>query len=237
MGILFFILGLVVGSFLNCVIYRMERSQGFLFGRSFCPHCKKELSFFDLIPILSFLILRGRCRYCQKKISPQYPLVELSTGILFFLAYFKFFHQSLFFTLFYLLLFSFFVLIFVFDLQHYAIPDPILFPPIFFSAIYKASRFSFQEIIEFFLPFLPSLFFLFFILLSKETWFGWGDFWFSILMAEVLDFKLLLLALFVAFLLGGVISIFLLILKKRGLKSRLPFCPFLILGTLFAILK
>lgn len=91
--------GLTVGSFLNCIIYRIEidsprpntlgrgsrSAQSFLSGRSFCPNCKHILNWQDLIPIFSFLILKGRCRYCQKKISWQYPIVEISTGLIFLL--------------------------------------------------------------------------------------------------------------------------------------------------------
>ena len=76
-----FIFGLVIGSFLNCLIYRLENGQSFLIGRSFCPRCKHILAFWDLIPVLSFLILKGKCRYCHQKISLQYPFVEISTGI------------------------------------------------------------------------------------------------------------------------------------------------------------
>ena len=78
-----FISGLFIGSFLNCVIYRLEKKESFLTGRSYCPKCKHKLSWQDLIPLLSFLELRGRCRYCKGKISWQYPLVELATAILF----------------------------------------------------------------------------------------------------------------------------------------------------------
>src|SRR3989344_7194452 len=96
-----FIFGLAAGSFLNCVIYRLELSEdtgsrpgkksfSFLRGRSFCPHCKHNLSWPDLIPVLSFIALRGKCRYCQKSISWQYPLVEIATGALFVLIFNQF---------------------------------------------------------------------------------------------------------------------------------------------------
>ena len=89
--LLIFIFGLLVGSFLNCLIYRLETGGSFLKGRSFCPRCKHILNWQDLIPIFSFLILKRKCRYCGKKISWQYPLVELVTAILFVLI---FFHSS-----------------------------------------------------------------------------------------------------------------------------------------------
>lgn len=91
MQIIFFLIifafGLFIGSFLNCVIYRLEQGKSFLKGRSYCPHCKHQLFWQDLIPVLSFFILRGKCRYCQKSISWQYPLVELATGIIFILCF------------------------------------------------------------------------------------------------------------------------------------------------------
>ena len=78
-----FIFGLTLGSFLNCLIYRFEVGENFLRGRSYCPHCKHILSWKDLIPVFSFIILKGKCRYCKKPISWQYPLIELTTAILF----------------------------------------------------------------------------------------------------------------------------------------------------------
>ena len=87
-----FVFGTICGSFLNCVIYRLAlpsfslKNLGGLKGRSYCPHCKHILNWRDLIPIFSFLILKGKCRYCSQKISWQYPLVELATGILFVLV-------------------------------------------------------------------------------------------------------------------------------------------------------
>src|SRR5258708_543832 len=80
-----FILGLIVGSFLNVVIFRLAKDESVIFGRSHCVNCKKELAAKDLVPLLSFVYLRGKCRYCQVKISWQYPLIELITGIIFVL--------------------------------------------------------------------------------------------------------------------------------------------------------
>ena len=80
-----FIFGLLVGSFLNSVIYRIKNNQKIVFDRSKCPHCGHTLNWFDLIPFLSFVFLKGKCRYCQKPISWQYPLVELFTALIFIL--------------------------------------------------------------------------------------------------------------------------------------------------------
>jgi len=78
-----FIFGLIIGSFLNCVIWRIYKGESFLLGKSYCPHCRHDLNVLDLIPLLSYLFLRRKCRYCGKKISIQYPLVELATALSF----------------------------------------------------------------------------------------------------------------------------------------------------------
>ncbi|PIY78427.1 MAG: prepilin peptidase, partial [Parcubacteria group bacterium CG_4_10_14_0_8_um_filter_35_7] len=82
-----FIFGLCIGSFLNAVIWRLHRKESFFKGRSYCPKCRHSLGARDLIPLLSFLLLKGKCRYCKEKISWQYPVVELATGLLFCLVY------------------------------------------------------------------------------------------------------------------------------------------------------
>ena len=87
LSLIIFIFGISCGSFLNCVIYRLKEKKSFLRGWSFCPYCHHQLGFFDLIPILSFIFLKGKCRYCGRKISWQYPLVEIATGALFVLIF------------------------------------------------------------------------------------------------------------------------------------------------------
>ena len=97
-----------MGSFLNCLVYRLHNKEDFLVKRSHCPYCQHTLSWQDLIPLVSFLLLRAKCRYCQKPISCQYLLAELATGILFVLAVMQ---QSYFL----LIAFSFLVIIFIYD--------------------------------------------------------------------------------------------------------------------------
>ncbi|HXK32331.1 MAG TPA: prepilin peptidase, partial [Candidatus Paceibacterota bacterium] len=137
-----FVFGLVIGSFLNCLIYRLETGGNFLKGRSFCPHCKHILSWQDLIPVFSFLFLKRKCRYCEKPISSQYPLVELFTGFLFVLVLnfvFKiqlFSFENILSLLFLIVISCFLIVIFVFDLKHYIIPDKVVYPAIILSIIY-----------------------------------------------------------------------------------------------------
>ena len=89
MLLIIFIVGLCVGSFLNCLIYRLRRQKTIL-GRSYCPHCKQPIALYDNIPLISFILLKGECRHCKRPIAWQYPAVELATGILFVLAYINF---------------------------------------------------------------------------------------------------------------------------------------------------
>ena len=156
--LLIFIFGLFIGSFLNCVIYRLEKGESFLKGRSYCPNCNHQLAWYDLIPLFSFVFLRGRCRYCKKRISWQYPLVELSTAILFILpafsSSFSFIHSDFLFSLtkeieigqiwpiifayvFYLFMVSFLIIIFIFDLKNFIILDKVLYSALAFSLIYR----------------------------------------------------------------------------------------------------
>ena len=243
--LLIFIFGLMVGSFLNCVIYRLETKESFLKGRSFCPHCKHILAWKDLIPIFSFLILKGRCRYCQNKISFQYPLVELSSALL-FTSIFYLFHTYI--TLyssidliFYWLISCFLLVIFVYDLKHYLIPDQVIYSGLFLTFFYQLFKiwnfgnWNFFGIWNLVLGILPSLFFLVIILISKETWLGFGDFKLSILMGLILGWPKILVALFFSFLSGAIVGSILIFLKIKKMKSQIPFAPFLVSGTFFSI--
>ncbi|MBU1045560.1 prepilin peptidase [Patescibacteria group bacterium] len=145
--LLIFIFGLIVGSFLNCAIYRLEKKESFLQGRSYCPHCKRALAWCDLVPLISFIALKRRCRYCKKPISWQYPLVELATGILFVSIFwhlslgfdlsFGFCHLDFLTILYYLLIACFLIVIFVYDLKHFIILDKVLIPAIILSIFYR----------------------------------------------------------------------------------------------------
>ena len=156
--VLFF--GLAVGSFLKCLLDRLERNEK-LNGRSNCPNCGHVLIWKDLIPIFSFLFLGGKCRYCRKKISFQYPLAEISTALIFImilnfkigiLNHFEFFNllnaiDLLF--LFYIA--SSLIVIFIYDIKFYLIPDRIIFPAIIVAIIYRIFNFilyNFSELYQ-----------------------------------------------------------------------------------------
>ena len=243
-----FLTGLAVGSFLNCVIYRLEIGGSFLKGRSFCPFCKHKLFWFDLIPVFSFLFLRAKCRYCKKPISVQYPLVELATGILFVLLWnyelgimnYKFLSfEFIIYFLFLILISSFLILIFVFDLKHYIIPDKVVLPAIIIIFIYNLQFLIFKNFSTFNRLILSGFgaagFFLLIFLLSKGRAMGGGDVKLGFLMGFLLGFPDILPALFFTFLIGAIIGIGLILTKKKKLKSEVPFGPFLVLGTYIAI--
>jgi leader peptidase (prepilin peptidase)/N-methyltransferase len=235
-----FLFGLIVGSFLNCVIYRLGEKKSFLKGRSFCPNCAHVLSWKDLIPIFSFLILRGKCRYCGKKISLQYPLIELFTGIL-FLATFYHLRDQLFslqgiFTLFYYwTILSSLIVIFVYDLKNYLIEEKIVYFSILvcliFNLIFSISEIKNKILSSLFL----GLFFLSIVLVSKEKWMGMGDAKLGALIGIFLGWPKIIPALFFSFFVGSIFGIFLIILKKKSLKSEIPFAPFLVSGTIFSL--
>jgi leader peptidase (prepilin peptidase) / N-methyltransferase len=230
-----FIFGLIIGSFLNCVIFRLEKEESFLKGRSYCPRCKKTLQAIDLIPILSFLILRGKCRYCHKKISKQYPLVELATAILFVLI-FQYFGAGFNFAglMFSLAIFCFLIVIFVYDLKHFLIPDKIIYPAIALALVYHL--FDFKNLLFSFLPSALGgfVFFLIIFLISRGKWLGFGDVKLVFLLGLFLGFPNFLVAFFLSFTIGAIIGIGLIVLERKKLKSEVPFAPFLVAGTLIA---
>jgi len=236
--VIIFLFGLTIGSFLNCVIYRLATEESFLEGRSYCPHCKHKLIWQDLIPLFSFIFLRGKCRYCQKPISWQYPLVELATGLL-FLSIFNF--Q---FSIFNLIIACFLIVIFIYDLKHYLIPDKVIYPAIAISLIFNflphqifgggSNQFSIF-IYSILSAFGAAAFFTFIVLISHEKWMGMGDVKLAFLMGLFLGFPNILVALFLAFFIGATVGLILITLGKKTLKSEIPFGPFLVSGTFLAL--
>ena len=137
-----FLLGTIIGSFLNVVIYRFNTGKTIVKGRSICMTCNRELRWYELIPLFSFLIQKGKCRRCAIKISHQYPLVEFLTGIIFVLIAHRFLSilyvslgLYLFFLIFFVFIFSLLIVISVYDLRHKIIPDKLSYLFIFFSKI------------------------------------------------------------------------------------------------------
>jgi len=237
-----FVFGLIIGSFLNAVIYRLEKKESALHGRSYCPHCQHQLSWQDLIPIVSFFMLRGKCRYCSQSISWQYPLVEICTAIIFLIIFNQFILFGIFHVLYLLVIASALIVLFVYDLKHYILPDSIVLPAIGIVLGYRALEImglgveNLSSLLGTLLAgVLASAFFLMIFLVSRGRAMGFGDVKLALLMGFLLGIPGIIAALYVAFILGGLIGVFLIITKRRKLRSAIPFGPFLIIGTFVAL--
>ncbi|HUS60072.1 MAG TPA: prepilin peptidase [Nevskiaceae bacterium] len=223
-----FIFGLCVGSFLNVVVYRLNHNLSPFRGRSVCPKCKHKLAWHDNIPLFSFILLRGKCRYCHSPISWQYPLVELAAGILTVVVY-----QLSVDLIFNLLITYVLIAIFVSDLRYMTIPDKVVYPAIFLSLVY--SLFGLHDS-KFILSGLGAAgFFLILVLITRSRGMGVGDVKLAGLMGLLLGWPRIVVALFLAFLTGSVVGVILILLGKKRFGEHIPFGPFLAGGTWVAL--
>lgn len=261
--IIFFILGLIIGSFLNVVIFRLNTRESFfesIGGRSACMSCRNQLSWYELIPVFSFLGLKGRCKNCKTKISLQYPLVEFITGLIFSLLFWKLStaggsifggQDILFFTItyvYYAVMFSLLLVIAVYDLKHKIIPDVLCFAfgILAFVGMFFFSNYGFYPHIPNILEFLSGLFiaspFAFFWLISSGRWMGLGDAKLALGIGWLLGLIGALSGLVIAFWSGAIVGITLVIISKvnrkngMGMKSEIPFAPFLVFGALLVFI-
>lgn len=226
-----FALGLTLGSFLSVVIYRMHaRKKGMLWGRSACPRCAHVLRATELVPLLSYLWQAGRCRHCGQSIGWHYPVLELSTGLM-FMAMAGSGLTPLPLYLFYGLILLF---IFFYDLLYMEIPDEVMLPSIAI-ALAGAAYGTIPLGDALMGSVLVSGFFLLQILLSKGKWLGGGDLRIGAFLGLILGWQASLVALFVSYLVGSVISVTLLVTGRLTRKSQVPFGPFLVIGTLTAL--
>ena len=241
-----FIFGTFVGSFLNVIVDRTNAKEAFLFGRSHCDYCKKQLKVIDLIPVLSFVLLNAKCRYCQKKLNIYYPITEILTGLIFTLSAIKAFNHvqisefaisDVFLILLLFYISSVLIIIFFTDMKFGLIPFwavasgivVILLIHLFFPISENSLNNYFLSAIGVFMGFL--LIFL----ITKGHGMGFGDVVYVLFMGLLLGFPLVILGLYIAFLSGALISLILVALKRKKLKGdSIPFGPFLILGTWIA---
>jgi len=243
--VIIFILGLIVGSGLNALIYRLEISnlKSFFKKRSVCPHCKHSLAWYDLVPLVSFVLLAGRCRYCKKKISWQYPLVELSTALLFaslwlnnpFIGNWKLEIGNLITFLVPYFFVSVLIVIFVIDFKHQLILDKITYPAIgiiFLANFFRPGVIWRQALLS---AVIAGLAFASIISITRGKGMGWGDVKLAFLLGLYFSFPLILVAIFLGFIFGGIVGAVLLLLKKKTLKSKIAFGPFLVLGAIITI--
>lgn len=245
-----FLLGLILGSFLNVVILRINTGAN-LKGRSKCFSCLKKLAWYDLVPLASFALIRGRCRYCRSKISIQYPIVELlSSFILVSVAYYTnpFYEMtdpflsggaSLEQIIRYVLIASFFLILLaisVYDARHKIIPDQFSLAlgivAVLLETLVMVRFFDQEKLITDLLAAIGAFSFfggLWFI--SKGTWMGFGDAKMAISLGLFLGYPMIIIGVFLAFWIGALFGIFLLLFKNYSRKAEIPFGPFLALGT------
>lgn len=246
------IFGLCVGSFLNVLIDRLPRG-GSIRGRSYCPHCRKILQWYELIPLLSFIFLKGKCRSCKKPISWQCPIIEFFTGCVFTFVFWHLFSGIKFYAgqwpdsaqwinlFFYLFFVSILIVIFAADLRYYIVPDTIIYPAIVFALLFqivsilivKHSLLGIQYSI--YSAFGAALFFLFLIFISKGRGMGFGDVKIAAFMGFLLGFPNILVALFLSFFSGAIVGSVLILAKRKKLKSKVPFGCFLAPSTFIAL--
>jgi len=229
-SILFFILGLSFGSFFNVLIYRLPKGENFINTRSHCTNCNTTLKYYDLIPIISYLSLKGKCRYCDEKISIRYPLIELLTALLFTFTYLYIgLTPYLFFTL---ILISLLIVITFIDLDHMIIPHSLTITGIIVFTIYQLA-FNQESIV----PYLFGLGFGF-LFLSIFVFFnamGGGDAMLAAMFGMFFGLEKVFVLLMISFIIGGLFSFFIILFKKKNRKDKIPFGPFLTTAALLMI--
>ncbi len=237
MTIIIFLYGLLIGSFLNVCIYRIPKGESITFPPSHCPACKKPLKWYNLIPVLSYVAQRGKCGYCKEKISLQYPIIELLNGILYLLLYIKYGFTLDFF--FYAIICSILIVIGLIDLKEMVIPDILVVYIVVTTIIYKIALYIIYEqspqLLDSILGLALSALLLMVIILLSRGGMGTGDVTLIASLGLILGIKKIFLTIFLSFILGAIISVFLLITKIKGRKDPIPFGPFIILGFLIVI--
>lgn len=242
------LLGVSVGSFLNVVIYRVPKEISIFKGRSMCTNCNQTISAKDLIPVISYILLGGKCRHCKAKISPKYPLIEGLTAFLFFFIYLKYGTSVEFFA--FAFLTSILVAVFFIDLEHMIIPDGLvitgLLGGVFILIFHLLVGFSYYgENVQWYYPvmgFLVNPIILIgiaiigsFIMGGNEVM-GGGDIKIYAPIGIFLGWKMALFSLFVSFFLGGAISAILLLFRKKRKENYIPFGPFIVIAVYLTIL-
>ena len=236
--ILIFILGLIVGSFSNVCIYRIPRNESIIYPASHCPKCRSNISPKDNIPLLSFILLKGRCRNCKSKISIQYPIVELLTGLTYLIIYLIYGLSIQ--TLIYIILSSALIIIAFIDLNEQIVPDVISLPGIVIGFI-----------LSFFVPYISFInsglgvvvgggiilvIGLAGSVIFKKEAMGGGDVKLAAMIGAFLGWKYILISLFLGFFLGALIGIILIMSKIKSREDVVPFGPFIILGSFITLL-
>lgn len=234
MSLFVFILGLCVGSFINCLIYRLneKNGQGLISGRSECPKCGCKLKWYENIPLVSYAYLKGKCYYCHQRISLQYPLVEISTGILFLFGYQKFGPENLIGLFFYFLFVSSLIAIFVSDLLYFTVPDEIVLSSIAITFLRTLIIGNHSMIVS---GLGAAIFFQLIVFLTRYQGMGMGDVKLAALIGLFLGYPKIIVALYLSFLTGAVTGVILIFSGKKRLGEHVPFGPFLTTATIISV--
>jgi leader peptidase (prepilin peptidase)/N-methyltransferase len=234
LNIFAFIVGAAIGSFLNVCIFRIPAESSIIKPSSQCPSCHHPIRFYDNIPIISFILLRARCRDCGEKISWRYPLIELITALLTLLLFMKF-GLTLNFLVFFIFTAVLIVISFI-DLDHQIIPDILSLPgiPIFFLAAVFIVKVPWHEALIGLLVgggvlFLIALIYEF---ITKREGMGGGDIKLLAMIGGFLGWKSLIFVLLFSSLAGAIVGITAMVIKKQDMKYAVPFGPFLSLAAI-----
>lgn len=227
-----FFLGLIVGSFANVCIYRIPRGESIAYPASHCTACGTSLKAVDLVPVLSYLFLRGSCRYCKSAVSVQYPLIELLCGAIFVLLFREFSLSFLFIK--YSIISCTLLVVALIDLKTQEIPDGLLI----FGAIAAVLFISVDKAV----PIRSALmgaglgFGIFLAIALLSNGMGGGDIKLMALIGLAVGWKQVLLISLFSFIIGAVISLLLIALKIKGRKDFIPFAPFIFAAFMLVLL-
>ncbi len=235
---LVFVFGICIGSFLNVCIYRLPESKSIVRPGSMCPNCSTPIRFYDNIPILSYIALRGKCRYCKAAISFRYPVVEFISG-LFAVGIFLKYGIGLEAVIYYTFTAALLVITFI-DVDHQIIPDVITLPgiPLFFAASFALPKITLVESILGILIGGGSLFLVAWLyhLLTRKEGMGGGDIKLLAMMGAVIGWKGVFFTIFVASAIGTVAGLLIILKTRKTMKLAVPFGPFLAIGGIAYIL-
>ncbi len=233
MVLLYAVLGLAIGSFLNVCIDRLPERASIVSPPSHCPACGRRLAPFDLIPLLSYLFLRGRCRYCGAPIPRRVLLVELVTGLLFVLLWYRY-GLSL-----WLLLATlytcFFIVIFFIDLEHHLVLNRVIYPAIV-VALLAIPLTPNHDVVKLLGGGAIGFGLLFLVAFIYPAGMGMGDVKLATFIGLVVGFPSVFVALLFSFVAGGLVGGGLLLTGLKGRKDPIPFAPFLVTGGMVAML-
>lgn len=229
MALLSFILGIIIGSFLNVCIYRIPRGESVVFPASHCTSCGVPLKWYNLIPLLSYIFQRGKCSYCGEKISLQYPIIELLDGFVYLYMYSHFGFNIDF--IFYSIVFSILIVISIIDFMYQIIPDSLNIIILIIAIIYKIFKYRLYgvspNIVNSILGILLSSGLFLLIAVISKGGMGGGDIKLIGVLGFVLGLRMVCLNILLSFILAGIISIVLLAFKIVGIKDPIPFGPFI----------